>query len=691
MKYNSVPLVRVFLSIVFFLAPASGLDKRENKFNSTNPAISQTETWGSGEVVSLSYSQNGERLAIGTFQGRILIHETGSYGVVQSIETGLRLGFDSGFPGAYAKTSAVALSPNGDLVAAVAVDDSIGLWRVDTGEKVFLKLGSEKGDYKHSSHAGEFVLLRFLGHGEVIDLQDGNATHHFFRTADGTELKVGSLPINSNFETATDETLGRVYATDGFGGAALRYNFRRTLDWLTWLDGDTAWKDPSKVRGFSTDLRYILKGAVSDQRLEVWDTKEAKSVLNITLEKWKELQPLSRGWDATGVFTPDNSKVIVFPVYGRGEVVVAKGYDIATGVEQSSWSFPAPLKVVAAADPQGKYIAYAVPGGFQITDIQSGVVQQNILFGTCAGNLSLSPDQTLIASYSSQIIYICQAYDGKLLQTIPSPTSSILDLAWSPDSKTIATSGRYAWDSSAYDNHVYLWDANTGQMISDFKGAEGEFGAITFSPDGQVLAGFNGFIRSCNLTKPGKEIIAWRLSDGEIINNISVLKRIAGGLAYTRDGSRLIAASHNYCEYGARPVWLVDPQRGLSTIVMEGDIPKFTVLENGNLAVFDSGKTQIWDITPEKPVQIASYDMNGFAISPDGTYLLVRTFEYGPNGSSGSRIISVRNLTTNTSETILNEKANHWYPEVSAVFTKDGRLLVSPLENAGQILTWKLP
>src|SRR5579885_1606778 len=53
-------------------------------------------------------------------------------------------------------------------------------------------------------------------------------------------------------------------------------------------------------------------------------------------------------------------------------------------------------------------------------------------------------------------------------------------LAFSPDGKALA--------SGAYDNDIYLWQADSGRERRHFIGHSGPIRALAFSPDGKMLA-----------------------------------------------------------------------------------------------------------------------------------------------------------------------------------------------------------
>jgi WD40 repeat protein len=84
-----------------------------------------------------------------------------------------------------------------------------------------------------------------------------------------------------------------------------------------------------------------------------------------------------------------------------------------------------------------------------------------------------------IASESSNDVAIWDVYAGRKIQTLKGHTETVTSLAWSFDSKKLA--------SGAYDKSVLIWDAVSGQMLENFKHSDVVFD-VAWSPDGNTLA-----------------------------------------------------------------------------------------------------------------------------------------------------------------------------------------------------------
>ena len=91
-----------------------------------------------------------------------------------------------------------------------------------------------------------------------------------------------------------------------------------------------------------------------------------------------------------------------------------------------------------------------------------------------------SPDSTLlaVATEIGILLYNTKTYDNP--EILKGHTGNIWSIAFRPDGKVLASSGR--------DKTVRLWDVNTRQQIKTFEIDLFSSANIVFSPDGKMLA-----------------------------------------------------------------------------------------------------------------------------------------------------------------------------------------------------------
>ncbi len=131
--------------------------------------------------------------------------------------------------------------------------------------------------------------------------------------------------------------------------------------------------------------------------------------------------------------------------------------------------------------PDSSLLAVASSIGIWIYDGHTG--KELNLLTNHAGyipNIAFSPDGKTLASCNSAEFYLWDVDTGKLKLTISAHTRDINRLAFNPDGKTLAT-------CSDYDDIIKLWDISTGELKTTFKGHEKGVDAISFSPDGRLL------------------------------------------------------------------------------------------------------------------------------------------------------------------------------------------------------------
>jgi WD40 repeat protein len=124
-------------------------------------------------VTSVSYSPNGEYIASGSWDGTVKIWRVATGEVVRTLTR-------RGFPAALS----VAYSPNGEYIASGSMDGTVKIWRVSTGEEeevrtltghtgpVFSVAYSPNGEYAAStSEDGRLIIWDVSTGNQVITLQ----------------------------------------------------------------------------------------------------------------------------------------------------------------------------------------------------------------------------------------------------------------------------------------------------------------------------------------------------------------------------------------------------------------------------------------------------------------------------------------------------------------------------------------
>jgi WD40 repeat protein len=95
---------------------------------------------------------------------------------------------------------------------------------------------------------------------------------------------------------------------------------------------------------------------------------------------------------------------------------------------------------------------------------------------------SFSPDGNLLVTASPErVARLWDAKTGKEWRTLPIVTGNLLDAAFSPDGRWLAT-------VKGESTEVEVWELATNQVVRRFTGSQSPLLAVTFAPDGQRLA-----------------------------------------------------------------------------------------------------------------------------------------------------------------------------------------------------------
>ncbi|WMP17300.1 nSTAND1 domain-containing NTPase [Thiothrix lacustris] len=247
------------------------------------------------------------------------------------------------------------------------------------------------------------------------------------------------------------------------------------------------------------------------------------------------------------------------------------------------------------------------------------------------------------------------AIDGKFLspEHMQTPAlnlgASVFALAYSPDSKTIAT------DSN--DNTVGLWDATSGQLLKTLQGHTGFVNALVYSPNGKVIASGSA----------DNTIRLWDAKNGQLLKVLSGHSAGVAALAYNPNGKTIASAS------GDNTVRLWDAESGKLLKTLQGHTNYVAALAyspNGKVIASGSADNTIrlWDTNSGETLKV----LHGHSDA-------VRTLAYSPNGkviASGSSDKTIRLWDTNSGET-LNILQGHTDFVNALAYSPDGKVIAS--------------
>lgn len=492
-------------------------------------------------VSSAAFSPDGQLLASGARDNTVRLWEVMSGREVRTLK------------GHTDWVTSVAFSPDGRLLASGSWDQTVRLWEVSSGQEVHTLTG-------HTNHVQG---VAFSPNG--LTLASAAYEIKVWDAVSGQELWTSDRQVATCLALSPD---GQLLASGSPDGPVTIWDLV-TYGELRVLQGHT---DSVDSVAFSPDSRFLVSvDSALGPTARLWDVASGQEVRTFTGTDWVSSMSLSS--DGTLLAS-------------GGRDGLARLWNMADG--HILRTIPNPQRMVdsVALSPDSQLLALGL-----VKVIAASVAWSAELRNTSDGRLLLgiegkapvgfSPDGRLLAGGAEgNVAKLWEASTGRELYTLGGHTDGVRCIAFSPDGRLLAT--------GSWDHTVKVWETASGRELYTIIGIPGIVSGVAFSPDGQTLASAlsNGTVQ------------LWRVADRALLHTLTGHTGDVYSVAFSPDGQLLASASID----ATIRLWRVSD--GVSVRALSGHtgrVNDIAFTSDGRILISgsDDGTIRLWGIASE--------------------------------------------------------------------------------------------
>ncbi len=522
----------------------------------------------------------------------------------------------------------LAFTPNGELLVAVLADSTLQLWRMDNYLPVSQPIKTPS----------QINSLLISDNGQLLIFGDQRGDIHFWRLQD---LRPEGEPIHAHQGAVLSLALvqarqGAELASGGTDGLVRLWN--------------PVTRQPVRkpLRQHQAPVTALAYGGTFKRQLTTTDTEGALILWNLfkthnddklfhqrlSNAQGAALNALSVDLESERLITAGESTTVgLWQLRSDWEPVNNSAILLDERINANSLAFSADSQLLAVND--GEDIEIYDLNSAKRVHYLAGLHNKNIY------GLAFHPNgQQLVSTAENGRVIIADIHGEQASQTLEGLSSNnngILSVAFSPDGNLLASgAGASFFDWSRSDNRIRVWDMNKGQLRYSINAHSDSLWRVVFSPDGKTLAstGQDGQIKlwsaaNGDLKKSWSEQdFSWqKYIEGHALGEYYTYTAVKD-LAYSPDGKQLVSIGRSQM----LKFWDAESGelRAEAAVGHSTDIMRLAFSPDGKwLALTGKRHISLWDAQTQERLAILhqgqtdSDNIRTVAISPDGQWLAV--------------------------------------------------------------------